>query len=68
MKRFYEVSVYTGEKLGRRLYFPDLDSAMAWAMQEESEGDYTEIWLTTVSTERTSSWGSLMIEENERIF
>ena len=64
----YLAMVYFGERF-RRLFFPTKEAAIEWATEEfEDDPAATEVWITTISTERTGSYGALVIEENIQIF
>ena len=67
-KVFYEVLAYTGRWAHRRLYFNDESAARSYAEQEFKEEDVIEVWLTTISAERTGIYGSLEIVSNYPIF
>lgn len=64
----YQGSVYFGERF-RRLFFPTREAAVEWATEEfMNDQAATEAWVTTINTERTGSYGALVIEENIQIF
>lgn len=63
-KVFYEVTAYTGTWSHRRLYFNDEAVARRYAEQEFEEDDVLEVWLTTISAERSGSFGALEIISN----
>ena len=64
----YQGTVYFGERF-RRLFFPTKEAAIEWATQEFMDDHAaTEVWITTINTERTGSYGALVIEENVQIF
>lgn len=63
----YQGTVYFGLRF-RRLFFPTKEAAIEWATKEfEDDPAATEVWITTINTERTGSYGALVIEENEQI-
>ena len=66
-KVFYEVTAYVGRWAHRRLYFGDERAARKYAEQEFESDDVIEVWLTTVSTERTGAYGALEIISNTPI-
>lgn len=66
-KNIYLASVYFGERF-RRLFFPTKGAAIEWATREFMDDPAaTEVWITTINTERTGSYGALVIEENIQI-
>lgn len=63
----YQGTVYFGVRFSR-LFFPTREAAVEWATKEfMDEPKATEAWVTTINTERTGSYGALVIEENIRI-
>lgn len=63
-KVFYEVIAYTGRWAHRRLYFNDYPAAYKYAENELENDDVLEVWITTISAERTGSFGALEIISN----
>ena len=67
-KMIYQGTVYFSGWANRRLFFPTREAAIEWATKEyEDDPAATEVWLTTINTERTGSYGALEIEENIQI-
>lgn len=66
--KIYHVTIYTTDGGQRRLYFPNYENAIDWALSEKSEmDDVDEVWLCVINPNRTGSYGSCEIEENQRI-